>query len=96
MNVIVREYQTLTDIAVQVYGSSEAVVLLASENGKEITDELSAGQVLSCPAISDSTLLNPEIADYYKKNKLHPVTAFKVDPDARKRIFDDSFCGTFN
>ena len=46
MTVTVKNRQTLSDIAIQVYGSVEAVVALAEANGVSITDDLPAGMVL--------------------------------------------------
>jgi len=63
--------QSLFDIAIQEYGTVEAVFDLAMANGLGITDELNAGQELVVP-VSDFVV--PEIVNYYKKNGLHPVS----------------------
>jgi len=63
--------QSLFDIAVQEYGTVEAVFELAMANGLGITDELNAGQELVVP---ESDFTAPEIVEYYKKNGLHPAT----------------------
>ena len=63
--------QSLFDIAIQEYGTVEAVFDLAMANGLGITDELNAGQELAVP---DSDFVIPEIVAYYKKNGLHPAT----------------------
>ena len=46
MKVTVLQNQTLSDIALQVYGSLEGVFTLAADNDLSVTDELKAGQVL--------------------------------------------------
>lgn len=46
MKVAVKNRQCLTDIALQVCGSVEAVFSLAERNGLSITDELAVGQIL--------------------------------------------------
>lgn len=51
--VMVKERQTLLDIALQTSGSVEAVMELAKQNGLSITDELSDGQVLEVKEVKD-------------------------------------------
>ena len=63
--------QSLFDIAIQEYGTVEAVFDLAMANGLGITDELNAGQELIVP---ESDFVVPEIVEYYRKNGLHPVS----------------------
>jgi LysM repeat protein len=69
--VIVRNNQSLWDIAIQEYGTVEAVFDLAMANGLGITDILTAGQVLNVP---ESEYVNAEVVAYYRKNDLHPAT----------------------
>ena len=69
--VIVRNNQSLFDIAIQEYGTVESVFDLAMANGLGITGILTAGQVLKAP---ESEYINAEVVAYYKKNDLHPAT----------------------
>lgn len=91
MKVTVRNGQTLTDIAIQVYGSSEAVFTLASENALDITDKLTAGMELD---YSSDNIVNKRIVDYYAANNIYPCT--QDDADVSNRLFDDTFNIAFN
>lgn len=55
---MVKERQTLLDIALQTSGSVEAVVDLALANGLSITDELSDGQVLEVVEVKDVAVVS--------------------------------------
>lgn len=91
MKVTVLQNQTLSDIALQVYGSLEGVFVLATDNDLSVTDELKAGQVLGYQA---EKVINKQIVQYYSDNNIHPATAFPCDVD--NRIFDNTFNLTFN
>lgn len=91
MKVTVRNGQTLTDIAIQVYGSSEAVFTLASENALDITDKLTTGMELD---YSSDNIVNKRIVDYYAANNIYPCTQDAAD--VSNRLFDDSFNIAFN
>ena len=91
MKVTVLQNQTLSDIALQVYGTIEGVFVLATDNDLSVTDELKAGQVLECQA---DKVINKQIVQYYSDNNIHPATAFLYDVD--NRIFDNTFNLTFN
>lgn len=73
----VLEGQSLLDIAIQEYGTVEAVIDIALVNYISPTEELEAGQELVLP---DSTYKNIDIADYYTKKQIKPATA-KLDAD---------------
>ena len=49
MKTVVQAGQTLLDIAVQEYGTIEAVFMLAKANDMSITDSLQAGQQIEIP-----------------------------------------------
>jgi hypothetical protein len=91
MKVTVVNNQCLADVAVQVYGSAEAVFTLANENNLSVTDLLTAGQQLD---FSSENIVNKRVADYYKANNVHPVTGFDGDVDSR--LFDETFDNSFN
>jgi hypothetical protein len=65
-------HQTLLDIALQEYGTPEAVFALAMANGRKITDDLPAGSTLRLPTDAP---MNAEILNYYKQHGIKPATA---------------------
>lgn len=67
--VVVKDRQTLLDIALQTSGSMEAVVDLALANGLSITDELSDGRVLETVEVIDA-----EVVERYEINGIFPAT----------------------
>lgn len=89
MKVTVETGQSLTDIAIQVYGSAEGAFILAKENGLSVTSQLKAGDVLS---YSSDKVIDKRVVDYYAKNGIKPVTGF----GSFERKFDETFDLTFN
>ena len=61
--------QTLIDIAIQELGSAEAAFDLGMLNGLSVTDELTPGQELKLPVIS-----NKSVAAYYVNKAIKPAT----------------------
>lgn len=88
MKVRVLAGQTLTDIAIQVYGSSEEVVRLATENELSVTAELMAGELLE---YNPDAAKNKAVARYYSVNHVMPATLQVLD----ERIFTAEFDETF-
>lgn len=88
MKVTVLAGQTLTDIAMQVYGSAEGVFLLATENGLSVTEEIHPGQVLT---YEPDKVIEKYVSNYFDINNVSPVTAF-VNPEL---VFDETFDSTF-
>lgn len=75
MIVQVQNRQTLSDIAIQVYGTIAGIVELAEINDVSITDELQPGTLLECPE---------EIYDRYLQNfvryrKVQPATDGQIE-----------------
>ena len=68
----IRPQQNLADIAVQQYGTIEAVVQLAFENDMSITDELEAGAELEEVTYSGK---KNDIVSFYGKNAIFPATS---------------------
>lgn len=66
--VRVAEGQTLTDIAVQVYGDAGQVIRLAVLNRLSVTADLKSGQILVCDKIN-----NP-VTRYFSKHKICVAT----------------------
>lgn len=91
MKVRVLSNQTLTDIAIQVYGSAEGVFFLAQENGLSVTDDLTPGQLL---VLSPNPLADKKIVQYYADNGICPATSAGEISD--NGIFDKTFDSTFN
>ncbi len=87
MKVTVRAGQTLADIAIQEYGSLEAVFTLARENGVSPTAELSGGTELERP---DATF-DREMELYCRNNGVSPATARTETDVADTGIFTDTF-----
>lgn len=87
MKVTVRTGQTLADIAIQEYGSLEAVFLLAWENGISPTVELSGGAGLERP---DATF-DREMERYCRDNRVSPATARTETDVTDTGIFTDTF-----
>ena len=87
MKVIVQQRQSLSDIALQVYGDISGVVAIARENGLSVTPELVVGQVLQCPdVVYDNYLQN-----YVRKNGIKPATLFDGLGEISQRIFTDEY-----
>jgi hypothetical protein len=72
MQTVVKNNQSLLDIAIQVSGSAEAAFDIALANNINITAELQTGQTLQIPI---SGRENRQIVSYYKINGIEPATA---------------------
>ena len=71
MKITVKPRQTLSDIAVQVYGDESAVVLLARTNNVSITQALAPGTVLDAP----EQVFDRQMQNFVRTNKISPATA---------------------
>ncbi len=91
MKVVVGKGQSLTDVAMQVYGSADAVVALAADNGLSVTDHPATGTELDYYA---ENVIDPHVVAFYANNKIVPVTDFIID--INNRTFDETFDQTFN
>jgi hypothetical protein len=67
-----KEYQSLLDVALQVYGSTGQMVKLCIENGLTLDDTLTAGQELTYGGAI--TTLSP-LPDYLRLNNVFIATA---------------------
>lgn len=70
MIVTVQHRQTLSDIAIQVYGDIRGVSVIAQANKIGITDSLEHGRQLECPEI----VFDRYMQDYVRKRRLEPAT----------------------
>lgn len=88
MKAIVLKRQTLSDIALQIYGDISGISGIARTNGIAITADLYVGQVLECPdVVYDAYLQN-----YVRKYGIKPATAYYDDEgEIRQRIFTEEF-----
>lgn len=75
MDIIVKPQQTLADIAVQVYGDVQAVILIAAENKISITNELQSGMILKCP----DKVFDKYLQDYVRNKQISPATAGNIE-----------------
>ena len=91
MKTVVQAGQTLLDIAVQEYGTIEAVFMLAKANDMSITDSLQAGQQIEIP----EKVYNSELADYCRRNSVCPTTSETASNAIRLRIFTEQFTEQF-
>lgn len=83
--------QTLLDIAMQEYGTAEAVFLLAQENLISPTERLAVGMELKRPDV----ILNKEMENYCKANRVSPATLENSHSDITLRIFTEEFTEQF-
>ncbi len=75
--MIVTEGQSLIDVAIQEYGSVEALFDLADANGLAITDLLTPGQVLAVPS---SAAAVPSLVSYFRARAQRINTGAPVPP----------------
>ncbi|MDO5609074.1 MAG: hypothetical protein Q4G08_11535 [Capnocytophaga sp.] len=73
MKITALHNQSLFDIALQHTGTINGVFELATANGKSVTDDLSAGQILTVP---ENILTDNDIKKYYTAKAILPATAF--------------------
>ena len=90
MKQTVKDGQTLADVAIQEYGSWEAMIDIARENNLSMTEVPNAGTELTMP---DATW-NRTMQNYCHKNDVSPATA-RDQGNVSLRIFDEEFNETF-
>ena len=92
MKVIVQTRQTLSDIAIQVYGDIRGITALVEANNINITDTLTPGTEIECPEIVyDSYLQN-----YVISAGIEPATAIDVNGEIRGNTFTEQFTKEFS
>lgn len=92
MKVIVQQRQSLSDIALQVYGDVSGVIAIARTNGLSVTPDLVAGQVLQCPdVVYDNYLQN-----YVRRNGIKPATLYDGIGEISQRIFTEEYTLEFD
>ena len=91
MKQTVKDGQTLSDIAIQEFGSWEAVVAIAYQNGKSITDVPEVGAELAMP----DSVWNRTMQNYCKNNDVCPATA-RSHAGSAMGIFTEQFTQAFS
>ena len=86
MKQTVKDGQTLADVAIQEYGSWEAMIAIAKGNNMSMTEVPDAGTDLTMPDAS----WNRAMQNYCKNNDVSPSTA-RDQGNVRLRIFDEEF-----
>lgn len=90
MKQVVKDGQTLADVAVQEFGSWEAMIAIAHKNGISITEVPPAGTELTMP----DEVWNRMMQNYCRDNDVSPATA-RDRSGFRLRIFGEEFMETF-
>ena len=90
MKTTVKDGQTLADVAIQEYGSWEAMIAISRENGISMTEVPNAGTELTMP---DATW-NRTMQNFCRNNDVSPATA-RDQGNVSLRIFDKEFNETF-
>ena len=92
MRVTVLMRQTLSDIALQIYGDISGLPGIARANNIAMTADLQVGQVLECPdVVYDAYLQN-----YVRKYGIKPATEYDGNGEIRQRIFTEQFTLEFS
>ena len=86
----VQDGQNLADIAIQEYGSLEALVDLACENGISVTSSLKAGKDLKIP----KRYYDRQMMQYCKAHSIQPATV-QDQSGVRLGIFSRQFSQEF-
>lgn len=80
--------QTLSDIALQVYGDLSGLPGIARANGISITADLEVNTTLDCPDV----VYDAYLQDYVRKYGIRPATAYDdSEGEIRQRIFTEEF-----
>ena len=91
MDVMVKDGQTLADIAVQESGTWEAAMDIAMENSVSLTDTPEAGTRFRIP---EDARENRVMKSYCKAHEVSPATA-RDESGVRLRIFGEEFTEEF-
>lgn len=92
MKVTVLMRQTLSDIALEIYGDISGLPGIARANNIAMTADLQVGQVLECPdVVYDAYLQN-----YVRKFGIKPATEYDGNGEIRQRIFTEQFTLEFS
>lgn len=67
--IIVKDRQTMLDVALQTSGSLEGLMALSIANGRSVTDELKDGEELETVEVADAT-----VVERYNVDGIYPAT----------------------
>ena len=90
MDTVVKDGQTLADIAVQEFGTLEAITDIAVMNGIGVSDVPDAGTVLLLP----DRVYDRVMQEYCKVNGVSPATVRDMS-GVRLSIFSEQFTKQF-
>lgn len=90
MKTKVKDGQTMADIAIQEFGSWEAMIAIAQKNGISMTEPIEPGQELVLP----EGTWNRVMQNFCKNNDVSPATA-RDNGDVRLGIFGQEFTKEF-
>lgn len=90
MEVIAKDGQTMADIAIQEYGSLEAVMEIARLNGMSVSETPGVGRTLKLPEGS----WNKAMAGWCKAHGVSPATE-RDESGVKLRIFTEEFSEEF-
>lgn len=91
MKQIIKDGQTLADVAVEHFGSWEAMIEIARLNGLSLTDSLPPGTELMMP----DAVWNRTMEQWCRNNEVSPAT-FRGMSGTGMGIFAEEFSEEFN
>ena len=91
MHITSKNRQTLSDIAIQMYGEVSVALLLARENDISPTIELQPGQSIFCP----ETTTQSYTQKWVQAQQLTPATEVMDMDEVQVRVFSRAFTHEF-
>ncbi len=92
MEVVVKDGQTLADIAIQEYGTIDAQPDLAMVNGLSVSETLETGMTLTLP----DKVYDRRMQGYCKDHGIRPATQRDRTDATALRIFTKEFTKQFS
>lgn len=75
MKIVIKENQSILDVACQAFGTAEAGFAFAMLNGLALTDDVFSNNVLELPAID---VKKSEISGYFSEKNIELATGFPL------------------
>lgn len=91
MILAVNNRQTLSDIAIQVYGDIRAIAAILEANELSATDELEPGTEIICPDV----VYDQYLQQYVAKENIQTATSIDPDGEIPSKMFTKEFTGEF-
>lgn len=79
MQIVILHNQSLLDTCLQHTGTIESLFEVALANDISVTDDLTAGQVLSLTLSEGEGTKDKDILNYYTAKNIQPATAFSQE-----------------